>query len=208
MAVITFWPLTDEREVVRWVPDVLPWVHEAGNPYYDWFFGSPAEASSALVEWMVRPSSEVFVGRAVLLKEGGRATGGFIALDGARLRDCRRADAVAAMGAAGRGRREELIERMRAARRLFAPVPDDVFYLSKLGVAAAARRAGRGSQLVGAYVTRGETLGFRRFWLDVHAGNLPAIRLYRAAGFRVRSTTAGAGGDLTYLRMSLELDGA
>jgi ribosomal protein S18 acetylase RimI-like enzyme len=97
---------------------------------------------------------------------------------------------------------------MRAARRLFAPVPDDVFYLSKLGVAAAARQAGRGSQLVGAYVTRGETLGFRRFWLDVHAGNLPAIRLYRAAGFRVRSTTAGDGGDLTYLRMSLELEDA
>jgi ribosomal protein S18 acetylase RimI-like enzyme len=44
--------------------------------------------------------------------------------------------------------------------------------------------------------------------LDVHAGNLPAIRLYRAAGFRVRSMTAGAGGDLTYLRMSLELDDA
>ena len=47
-----------------------------------------------------------------------------------------------------------------------------------------------------------------RFWLDVHAGNLPAIRLYRAAGLRVRSMTAGAGGDLTYLRMSLELDDA
>lgn len=208
MAVITLRPLTDEREVVRWAPDVLPWVHEAGNPYYDWFFGSRAEASSALVEWMVRPSSEVFVGRAVLLEEGEQATGGFIALDGARLRDCRRADAVAAMGAAGRGRREELIERMHAARRLSAPVPDDVFYLSKLGVAAAARRAGRGSQLIGAYLTRGETLGFRRFWLDVHAGNLPAIRLYRAAGFRVRSATAGAGGDLTYLRMSLEPEDA
>jgi alkanesulfonate monooxygenase SsuD/methylene tetrahydromethanopterin reductase-like flavin-dependent oxidoreductase (luciferase family) len=47
------------------------------------------------------------------------------------------------------------------------------------------------------------TVARQRFPLDLHAGNLPAIRLYRAAGFRVRSTTAGAGGDLTYLRMSL-----
>jgi ribosomal protein S18 acetylase RimI-like enzyme len=202
--VITLRPLTDERDAVRWMPDALPWVHEAGNPYYDWFFGGRAEASSALIEWMVRPSSEVFIGRAVLLVEGERATGGFIALDGARLRDCRRADAVAAVEAAGYQGRRALMERMRSARGLFPPVPDDVLYLSKLGVAAAARRAGRGAHLVRAYIAAGGMLGFRRFCLDVHARNVSAIHLYQAAGFQVRSTAVSGEGDMTYLRMTLE----
>lgn len=207
MPVIALWPLTSEPEAARrWMPDALPWVHEAGNPYYDWLFGDPARATSALLDWMLRPSSEVFVGRAVLLMERERATGGFIALDGARLRDCRRADALAAVEAAGREGRRALLERMRSARGLFPPVPNDVFYLSKLGVAAASRRAGRGAHLVRAYVAGGRVLGFRRFWLDVHAGNVAAIRLYQAAGFRLRSTAVGGGPEMTYLRMSLELD--
>jgi hypothetical protein len=48
-----------------------------------------------------------------------------------------------------------------------------------------------------------------RFWLDVHSRNVPAVRLYQAAGFQVRSTAAASGeADMTYLRTSLELDGA
>jgi hypothetical protein len=67
---------------------VLPWVREAGEPYYSWFFGRivPADRlESILADWMRRRSSEVSVERAVLLLIGDRAVGGFIGLGGADL---------------------------------------------------------------------------------------------------------------------------
>jgi ribosomal protein S18 acetylase RimI-like enzyme len=208
MSLITFRPLTEDREAERWVPEALPWVHEAGNPYYDWFFGGRERALTMLRDWMRRTSSEVFVGRSVLLVESGRPAGGFIALGGDELQHCRRADAVAAMEAAGREGRGRLLARMREAHELFAPVPADVFYLSKMGVVTAARGAGRGGRLVREYLSTGTALGFRRFCLDVCAGNTAAVRLYRAAGFRVGRTGCSDEAAMTYLRMNLELNNA
>jgi hypothetical protein len=208
MTPIAFRALAGDGQAERWVPEALPWVHEAGNPYYDWFFGGRERTLAVLGDWMRRPSSEVFVGRAVMLVEGRQRTGGFIALGGEELRQCRRADALAAMETAGRQGRGTLVARMRQTQELFGPVPADAFYLSKMGVVAAARREGRGGQIVHEYLSTGTALGFRRFCLDVCAGNAAAVRLYRAAGFRVGRSGSSQQPAMTYLRMGLELEQA
>jgi hypothetical protein len=92
----TFRSLSGDHHAERWIPQVLPWLQEAGDPYYHWFFGGivPAERTpSLLAGWVRRRSSELSIERAVLLVTGDCALGGFIALGGADLQACRRADA-------------------------------------------------------------------------------------------------------------------
>ena len=196
---------SEDQHIDRWIPKAVRWVHEAGNPYYDWFFGGSARAESALAAWMRRPSSEVFVGRIGFLMPDGRAAGGFIALSGGELADCRRADALAAMQTVGPEERGSLLGRMRSARDLFTSVAADEFYLSKMGVVASYRGVGYGARLVTAYLEAGAALGFQRFRLDVWAGNRPAISLYQAAGFRILRESS-VEGRMTYLGMGLEID--
>ena len=93
------------------VPQVLPCLLAAGNPYYDYVFGGPDAARSVLDRWVRRPSSEVALDRAVLLFEGAAVLGGYIALDAAELKACRNADAIAMMMVGGRGQRAELRRR-------------------------------------------------------------------------------------------------
>jgi hypothetical protein len=57
--------LESNRDLSGYVPHILPWLHEAGNPYFDWFFGNAQTAKSILRRWVVRPSSEVFLKRTV-----------------------------------------------------------------------------------------------------------------------------------------------
>ena len=203
----TFRSLWQDRSIERWIAETLPWIHEAGNPYYDWLFGGAAEAESALAEWMRRPSSEVFVGRVRLLVDDGRAVGGFIALPGSELADCRRTDAVATVQAVRPGERGSVLARMRSARGLFTSISAQEFYLSKMGVAPGHRGAGHGATIVRQYLEVGATLGFRRFRLDVWDGNRAAVRLYRAAGFRVLRESSIDQGRMTYLDMALEKTG-
>lgn len=52
-----------------------------------------------------------------------------------------------------------------------------------LGVAMDARRAGLGALLLDAAIKAARAAGARRMFLEVDAGNEPAIRLYRKGGF-------------------------
>ena len=52
-----------------------------------------------------------------------------------------------------------------------------------LGVAVDARRAGLGALLLDAAIRAARAAGARRMFLEVDAGNEPAIRLYRKGGF-------------------------
>jgi ribosomal protein S18 acetylase RimI-like enzyme len=204
----TFRSLSGDHDAERWIPQVLPWLQEAGEPYYRWFFGGivPAERTrSLLAGWMSRRSSELSIERAVLLVTGDCALGGFIALGGADLQACRRADALAALQAAGRQGQSLLRERIREGRDLFGPVAADDFYLSKLGVARGFRRAGYGAKILQEYLDRGAANGFRRFRLDVWAENRPAIALYRSFGFQVIGELRHDRAGMTYLNMVLEL---
>lgn len=77
-----------------------------------------------------------------------------------------------------------------------------------MGVVAAARGEGHGRLIPREYLSAATGLGFRRFCLDVCAGNTAAVRLYRAAGFRVSRSGCSDEAAMTYLRMNLELNHA
>jgi len=197
-----FLTLSRVRDPERFVPAVLPWVHEAGNPYFDWFFGGADAARSVLRALMRSESSEVAIARACVLLEGRRAIGGFIALSGADLARARMTDTLGALKEVGVEERAGLAERIAAARDLFLPVEHDDFYLSKMGLVPERRGTGLGRVIVDEFLKCGAAAGFRRFALDVCADNLPAARLYRSAGFRLVRRSECAG--MRYLGMILE----
>jgi ribosomal protein S18 acetylase RimI-like enzyme len=180
--------------------ELLKLVHEAGNPYGDWFFGGEAHALPAVGRWLERASSELHSGRISVLARGGRVAGMFLAVGGAELQICRKADTVAALVEAGE-ERPAFLSRMAAAARLFLPVPKDSLYLSRIAVAPRLRGQGLGRVLMTEFLRAGWRAGIGRFDLDVAADNEPAIRLYRSFGFRVEARRSAAG--MRYLRMVL-----
>lgn len=193
--------LAAEPAAERFIPTVLPWVLDAGNPYFDWFFGK-GEAPRRIERWMYRPSSEVAVRRAVVAELDGDVVGGYIAVDGRELSVCRVADAVAALAEAGK-QAAALRARMEAARGLFWTVSAGDLYLSKLGLVNQYRGRGIARRMVEGFLEYGRARGFDRFCLDVHARNDRAIELYRLAGFQVISETVVPGTSLGYLAMAL-----
>nr|WP_227644678.1 GNAT family N-acetyltransferase [Halomonas beimenensis] len=51
-----------------------------------------------------------------------------------------------------------------------------------------------------------DTLGFRRLWLEVHADNTGARRLYERLGFRVERVRRSDAGSVAMVRMALDAD--
>lgn len=196
-------PLHDQPERERFAGDALPWVHAAGKPYVDWFFGSEDAARSALVGWMCRQTSEVYLGRATLLLQGNRPVGGFIALSGAELRRCRVHDALSAVKAAGPAQRVCMQERVREGGRLFTGVDDGALYLSKIGLVETVRGRGLAPSLLERFLAAGSAAGFRSFCLDVWTGNAAAMALYRSAGFDEIAVAGSEKAGMTYARMAL-----
>jgi ribosomal protein S18 acetylase RimI-like enzyme len=196
--------LANDPKADAYVEAVLPWVHEAGCAYFDWFFGGAAPARASLADWMRRPSSEVFVGRLTVMLEGDRAIGGFIALPGAQLEACRGEDAMAAVKAAGRDGLRELRARLAAGKELFAPVSHDDFYLSKIGVLRELRGHRYGTQLLERYLADGCANGYRRFRLDVSLDNATALRFYRSFGFEVVDEATSDVAGLAYASLLRE----
>ncbi|HXF97262.1 MAG TPA: GNAT family N-acetyltransferase [Gaiellaceae bacterium] len=182
--------------------EVLDLIHEAGNPYYNWFFGGPEPARAALEALFASASSEISAARVTLLLTGDALAGMFIGLDGRELAECRLADALLLFRSAQGEERTALIRHAKAARDLFATVPSDAYYLSKIGVARAARGQGLGRMLLDRFLAEGRRKGYRRFWLDVPATNSRALALYSSRGFEpVRKRRLG---QLAYVEMALE----
>jgi ribosomal protein S18 acetylase RimI-like enzyme len=200
---MTFRSLSGEADTSREVADALPWVQAAGRPFIDWLLGGPRTARRILEQWMRRPSSEVFIGRAVVVDEA-RPVGGFIALTGAELARCRMQDAVAAAAAPPEGH-ASLVARLSVGRKLFGDVLPDHFYLSRMGVLPHARRCGYGRAIVHEYLRQGMGRGFGRFALDVSSGNDAAIQLYRSVGFVLEQRHHVPDVGMTYARMVLEV---
>jgi ribosomal protein S18 acetylase RimI-like enzyme len=190
-------------EPARDVAVALPWVHASAQPYIDWLLGGRAAASELLEQWMRRPSSEVFLERAVLLLDGVHPVGGYIALSGRELWECRRADTLPLIAATPRERRSSLFVKMGPAHRLFPEVPPDHFHLSRMGILPGERRRGHGRAIIAEYLRDGAERGFHRF-SDVNAGNRAAIELYRSAGFQIADRHQIPETGMSYLRMVLE----
>jgi ribosomal protein S18 acetylase RimI-like enzyme len=189
----------DDAQVL--IAEVLPWVYEAGNPYFDWLLGSPHATGAALQAMMRDESSEIAIWRACVLLEGERPIGGFIALAGRELPACRRADFVTMMKELGNEAMTTLRERLAESTRLFPPVDPNDFYLSKIGLLPAWRGRGLGHLLMREYLASGTSAGFTGFRLDVSAGNSPAVHLYQRSGFEIAKRTDGAA--MSYLAMRL-----
>jgi ribosomal protein S18 acetylase RimI-like enzyme len=177
------WKTTEDGSASALISQILPWVLLAGDPYYSWLFGDAQHAMQVLNTWMARPSSEVSVLRAQLLARDNEIAGGLIALSGTDLKKARKADFIALLTGVSSVDRQQFIYRLAVARKIFSPVDDDEYYLSKIGVNPPFRRMGCGQMLLERFIHEGNARGYTRFRLDVHAGNVEAIRLYQRAGF-------------------------
>lgn len=181
------------------------WIHQASNPYADWYFGDAATAAEIIAEWAGRPSSELSLRRALIMLDGDRPCGCLIGLSGADLARARAADFAAFSADLGSGAEaDEVIEQVvTASRELFPPVADDEYYISRVAVSPDRRGQGLGRLLVRQALEDARAAGFRRFRLDVSADNQGAIRAYQATGFSVAKTSASALAGLTYCAMTL-----
>jgi GNAT superfamily N-acetyltransferase len=185
---------------------ILPGVHSAGTPYDDWLFGGPDEARAALRDSMLRPSSEVFIGRVTLCMAEGVVVGGIIPLGGAELAACRMADAVATVKLATPEARRETTKRVAEARKLFPPVRPDDFYLSRLWVSTEWRGSGHGPALLREYLASGRRTGFRRFTADICSTNVGVLRLAQFFKFQMLGEAVSDEAHMAYIRI-LIVDG-
>lgn len=195
-------PLLEHPESDGLMESVAGLIHQAANPYYDWFFGGTNAARAAIERQLRSPSSELAAARVAVFEDGDLLMGAFVALAGAELALARKADALATVAASPVAKRRGLLARMAESRELFEPVSAGDFYLSKIAVADALRGRGCGRRLFDAYLEVGRRAGFSRFRLDVSGDNGSAIALYRSAGFSAGPVRERAG--LRYRAMTFE----
>jgi ribosomal protein S18 acetylase RimI-like enzyme len=132
-----------------------------------------------------------------MLSDDGAPVGLSLTLSGTEVERCRRADMVALLADKSMDR-SKLLSRLRPLRELFAPVPSDSFYLSKISVRRENRGGGIGAALLDDVIARAAQ---REICLDVSMSNTSAIGLYESRGFKVSSTTAAVG--MEYARLVL-----
>jgi len=186
------------------VPELIEGIHEAGNPYFDYLFGSADVSRAVLTKWLDRDSSEIARHRIRVLAADGAIAGGFVGLSGAELEAARVADMMAILTGTKRQQRAEVRARLETTQSVFTPAEETEFYLSKIWIAAGHRGCGRGRELMDAFVALGNQRGFRRFRLDVHSDNAAAMRLYRSCGFQPDTEATDSLPELTYVSWTAE----
>jgi GNAT superfamily N-acetyltransferase len=182
----------------------LPWIVAAGQPYFDWFCGGRDIAERTVAMWMARPDSEVSIQRMQFLQYGSEIAGGIFGLGGAQLKKARIADTGtfwATLDAAAQG---ALIERLSQSANVFAPVADDEYYASKMGLDHAFLGKGLGKIMLERCVAQGAELGYSKFRADVQTENEPSLRCCLALGFQIFHTGESADGALRYHALRLE----
>ena len=184
-----------------------PCIHDASNPFADWYFGDAETADEIIGEWMERPSSELFLGRGVVMTDDQREPMGVvIGMSGKELAACRMADFVAFCEEVGSGAEaDEVIQQVvTVCRELFPPVEEDVFYIGRVGIASSKRGQGLGRRLVEHTVEVKRRAGFERFRLDVSSDNAAAVRLYESLGLKTISRSKSTIAPIEYCAMLLE----
>lgn len=198
---VRFVPFSEVHHPEQYVDDILPWLHEAGNPFYDWLYGGPEATREILTKMLTRRSSEMWIGRVSLLFDGSKPIGGFIGTSGELLTRCVSADMLALLRRAPAEQRVSFATRTKAALGVFPPVDADQYYLSVIGICADYRGRGLGRRLVEEFLTQGNNAGFQRFRLNVMADNQPAVSLYRSFGFEPVGQCMAAEGQQKYYIM-------
>ncbi|HTX47081.1 MAG TPA: GNAT family N-acetyltransferase [Solirubrobacteraceae bacterium] len=195
--------LSEVPDAQQYIPVLAPWIREAGNPYFDAFFGGETEAVAALERWAARPSSELSLTRTIGLFEDGELAGIVVALGAPELAACIKADMLAALRDAGRAGRADLLQRAAGLSGLRPALEPDVFYLSKMTVAPRMRGGGRGRALFREGIAAGRRAGYRRFRCEARATDAVNVRLYESEGFNIVERTSCPLGQELYV-MTLE----
>lgn len=187
----------------RFVSPLAPSVHDASNPFADWYFGDPEIAAELIEEWMGRPSSELYLGRGIVMMAGDEPVGVLIGMSGAELSACRNSDFGAFCEEIGTGEEaDEVIEQVvTVSRELFPPVDPNAFYISRVAVVAEHRGRGFGRRLVEHTMETKRREGFEHFRLDVSAENAGAIHVYESLGLKKMSHSESTIAPLEYLAM-------
>lgn len=196
--------LESDEPTAETIELLTPWIVAASRPFADWYFGEPDVAAEIIGEWVARPTSELYAGRAIVAEDDtGRPAGCIVALPGVELARCRAADFASLCGEIeSEPEADDVIaEIVTASNELFLPVADDELYISRVGVDPAGRGRGIGRALVEQAIEvfqDGHLAGCR---LDVSADNAAAIRAYEAAGLTVTATMHSPTAGLTYAAM-------
>src|SRR5688572_10449996 len=133
-------PLEQASDAVA--PVLQPWILDASRPYADWYFGDAEAAAAMTAEFVRRPTSELYVGRATLMRDLERQPiGCIVGLSGAELASCRAADFAAFCEALQDHPEcdEIAAQTIAASRELFPEVAEDEFYLSRVALDPARR---------------------------------------------------------------------
>ncbi len=188
------------------VDDIAAGVHEAGNPLYDYLFGSAAAARAAILQWVRRPTSEVYAGRARLLFEGDALVGGYIAMPGAECRACRMADGAALLALARGAERPALLARMAGLKGAAATLADDDWYVSKMWVRPQLRGNARGYAITVSKAAMDEPAPGLRKIAEASADNVRALKVYGHLGcVVVQRNTAANGLQFLVFRLASDL---
>ena len=98
----------------------------------------------------------------------------------------------------------DLIGRLSQSLNAFAPVADDEYYVSKVGLARPFQAKGLAKILVEHCLDQGTTLGYCKFRADIETENKPSLRCSRATGFEIFYTGQSADGALKYHALRYE----
>jgi ribosomal protein S18 acetylase RimI-like enzyme len=205
---VRFVHLWDEQspQLERFAAALSDCVHESSNPYADWYFGEAETAAAIISEWILRPTSEYYLGRSlVMLDDEDRPVGTVIGMSGRQLSQCRMADFAAFCDELGTGEEaDEVVEQVLAVSRdLFPAIDDDAFYISRVAIERSRRGLGLGRLLVAHAIEAKRREGCQRFALDVSRDNAVAIRTYEALGLRITRTSRAQRAPLEYCAMAM-----
>ncbi len=180
------------------------WILAAGRPYYYWLCGDQEAAHRAITMWMRQPSSETFIERVRFLQYGSEIAAGYIGMCGAEVKKARSADMESLWAFLDMPSRSALIEKISQCLQLFAPVEEDEYYGSKMGVTRSFRGKGLTQPMFDHFFDEGNALGYSKFRLDVQAENKHALNWYFANGFEIVYTGQTTDGALRYHAMRYE----
>jgi GNAT superfamily N-acetyltransferase len=201
---IAFRSAADFPESEALIRQAMPWILAAGQPYYDWFLGGRELADRTVAMWMRQPSSEVSLQRMQFLQCGSEIAGGIIGLGGAELKKARLADISSYWATLDAPSRGGLIEKLSQSINAFAPVADDEYYASKMGLARSFLGKGLAKVMLERCLEQGSALGYSKFRADVQTENQPSLRCCLGLGFEIFYTGQSADGALSYHALRCE----
>lgn len=156
---------------------------ESGRAYFTAFYGSEAQAIEHVARCLVRPNSAFSATKLSVLCTGSSIAGCLVAFPGAELEKRQRADLAFVLQSFSAATRAEMINRLRGRVFVSAQAEPDDFYVRAFTVAASFRGQKLGQVLLQRALELAQRSGATVCKLDVYDSNIPAVRLYRAAGF-------------------------